>query len=188
MAEPLTVRTFIATIPEPEVAKRLIDAYQGFKHIAAAKNIRWINRANLHVTVRFLGNLTAGQLDQLPHELSLKLAGYQPCSLRFDRIIWFPSEKRPRVIATNFKSCPDFHAIALRAELASRAIGVNPDRRTFRPHLSLGLLKNKGPAPFDLQQPITDLTMPVQKLSVLRSELTQSGPKYSELFSLPLGT
>ncbi len=181
-----TVRTFIATIPEPETTKRLIAAYQPIKTGKFAKGIRWIDEANLHVTLRFLGNLSPEQLQQLPSVLTEKLHGYRPCTLIFDRMVWFPSERRPRVVAANFKSSPEFHAIALRAEMAARAIGVTANRRAFRPHLSLGILPSKDLPPCTLEQPIDNLEMPVEELIVFSSELTPQGPIYRELYCVSL--
>lgn len=186
MAQSNTVRTFIATIPEAGIAESLVDLCHTIKTEGPKDSIHWIISCNFHITVRFLGNLTTGQLDQLPVLLASKMVGYQPCELSFDRLCWFPSDKYPRVLAAIFKPCPEFHAIALRTEIAARELGLTPERRSFRPHLSLATIRRKSKSPFTVNRSLANLKMPVNELITFKSELTSSGPIYTRLNSLAL--
>lgn len=184
--EPQRVRAFVATIPDRALSQRLIDACRTIKDKVPNNAVHWIPPSNLHVTLRFLGNLNTEQLELLPAILSEKLAGYRPFTAEFDRVRWFPSAKRPRVIAACFKTSPELHALAVRVELAARAIALSPGKRPFRGHLTLARYRGKEGQPTELELPLDNLHMRVDQVVLFSSRLTPNGPIYKTLHTLEL--
>lgn len=181
-----TLRTFIAITPEQQLAQQLVSACDSIKKHIPDSKVHWIGAKNLHVTLRFLGNLTPKQIADLYPILTEKLQGYRAFEVPFEQIRWFPSARHPRVIAATFKSSPELHALALRVELAARAIGLEPEKRAFRGHLTLARYRAKGAANFNLDILLENLQLPIKEITLFRSELTQKGPIYNVLKSIPL--
>lgn len=186
MNNPQTVRAFIATIPEPAAAQSLIRAAAALIPAPAQRHLRWTTWENLHITLRFLGDLDDHQATQLSAVLTEKLTGYHELTLSSDRICWFPSARRPRLIAALIKPSAELHALAIRAEQAATAIGLTPEKRPFRAHLTLARYKGGILAPTLPKTDFTAITMAVTELILFRSDLTKEGPRYSPLQRFPL--
>lgn len=186
MNSPQKIRSFIATIPEPAVAQSLIRTGAALIPAQAQRHLRWTAWENLHITLRFLGDLDDRQVTQLSATLTEKLTGYHELALSFDQICWFPSARRPRLIAALIKPNPELHALAIRAELAAEAIGLAPEKKPFRAHLTLARYKGGTPAPKLPETNFSAINMAVTELVLFRSELTRDGPIYSPLNWFPL--
>lgn len=186
MSSERKIRTFIAVTPDQKLAQHLIANCDPIKKQIPDSKVRWINAKNLHITLRFLGNLSPQQIEDLRPILAKKLQGYRPFEVSFEQIRWFPSAKHPRVIAATFKSSPELHALALRTELAARSIGLGPEKRAFRGHLTLARYRAKGPANFNLEILLENLQMPIKEIALFKSELTQKGAIYSVLDTIAL--
>ncbi len=100
---------------------------------AATKNkARWVRAENLHVTLKFIGNVDAGKLDAIRAALG-EVSSSGIVELRFRGVGFFPNEKRPRVLWTGAVASPNLASLA--AEIDTR--GIAREAREFAPHLTL---------------------------------------------------
>lgn len=170
---------------------------------------RWVPEENLHVTLRFLGDVAASALPALLREVGAQTAEMQPFELRLGRLHPFPSARRPRVIALDLLPPEPVHALAAAVERGVVAAGAAPEERRFRAHLTLGRVRPREPAP-DLTDPGGMLLTPtrvtgpdtggaedvrvgegtafhVTETVLFRSELRPRGSRYTPLGRVPLG-
>ena len=111
------LRLFVA-IAIPEAVRNEMIAVQRELKPLALGDVRWTNAEQLHLTLKFLGNVPTGSLEAVKQSLAEACAGVRPFRLRAKGIGFFPNERQPRVIWAGFEddeNAPDRPAIARRA-------------------------------------------------------------------------
>ena len=154
--------------------------------------VKWVERENLHVTVRFLGATTEARWRELQAVLQEPLA-VEPFDLRFDHVGTFPESGAPRVIwlgiAADAAKAPRHASEEIEQRL--RAAGIPPDARPFHPHLTLG--RFRAPArrwdSTALHEVGVEPLEPVHvdHVTLYESRLTPRGPRYEPLLRLAFG-
>ncbi len=179
------VRAFIA-IEIPAARQQQIAAACTPLH-ALPDRITWVKPQNLHLSLRFLGEIDIGRLPKLKLAISKVTGDLAPFPIDFTDLGSFPDKKRPRVIWLGLNDSTA-RLSKLKQELDSelRACGFAPDKRVFKPHLTLGrirkLLDGKR-----LSSALHSLSLPelaplrVAHISLMRSRLHPQGPIYTEL-------
>jgi 2'-5' RNA ligase len=153
--------------------------------------IKWVERENLHMTLRFLGATPEARVLELQKAMARHLSS-RPFALRFDRVGTFPERGAPRVV---WLGASDGAAEATRArdELEQRLVAINvpPESRPFRPHLTLGRFRGLGRG--SERRAIRDVSvgtfepLHVDHLTLYESHLSSRGPSYARLLTVELG-
>lgn len=187
-------RTFIA-IEMDESLQRYLG---GINHQMAQElpDLRWVDPAGIHLTLAFLGELTDEQVAKAIQSAEAAAQQVSPFEYRLSGLGIFGSPRQPRVIWMGIEEpsgkLDQLHR-ALNRELRQRRFEV--DKRPFSPHLTLSRVK--APLNPDEQQCLQRLlaskqTLPssplhrVRHLSVMKSELSRTGAKYTCLQNCPL--
>lgn len=156
--------------------------------------LRWVRPENLHLTLHFIGGVDSASIPPLREALQAGAGERGPFELRARGTGCFPDHRRPRVIWAGFESSPEAKELhrSLGRQLVSR--GFEPETRPYTPHLTLAYLKKRLPAELPGQtgtllketdpEPIANF--PVDKIALLESVLTPSGPVYSRLTAASL--
>jgi len=149
---------------------------------------KWVAKDNLHITVRFLGEVEEAKLPEIK-ALGAELArGQRPFEVTLSRLGAFPSPRRARVIwAGPEQDSPQFAELAREAEMEARALGFPPDRKEAKAHVTLARLK----VPQDVTTALAGVSLPeltinVGALTLMKSQLTPQGPIYTPLGRWPL--
>lgn len=149
----------------------------------------WVAEGNLHLTVRFLGEVGDDLLPAL-HDLGAAAArAVAPFALVLDRLGAFPSPDRARVVwAGPTADSALFAILAQRIEDGVQAIGFPPERKPAHPHATLARLR----IPQDLASILGRTALPalpvrVDGLTLMQSELRPHGPLYTAVARWPLG-
>lgn len=187
---PARSRAFIAVRPDQETAL----AVAGFvKELWPLKaDVSWVKPANLHLTLRFLGDqVQASRLAVLSEALTEAALRCAPFFATVAGVGAFPRISRPRVIWVKFES-PALTQLAQQAEQCALAAGFAPMTRAFAPHLTIGRvrsLRGFGPTAGALVQAQAREfgRSPVDAMTLYRSELSASGPSYHEVLTVKLG-
>lgn len=189
-----TVRIFIAVTLDDATRARvtaLIDELRN-QPAAAAVRVRWVPEANLHLTLRFLGELdehrTAAVRDALmaawtkaPFEASLGATGL------------FPPRGAPRVVWLDVREGTDrLHELQQEVDRRLVRIGFGRERRPFRPHLTIGRVKRiDRRAQRSLSRTVEAIGVPpmewtVDRVVLMESRLSSEGAAYRELAAATL--
>ena len=127
LAIPSAVRTHLAA---------LTTDLRALESKSPAKKPRWTRSENLHVTLKFIGNVVPEKRDEIRTSLT-RVRSERPVELRFRGLGFFPDAKRPRVVWAGVTGSPNLEVIAADIERALAGLGIPSERRAFRPHLTL---------------------------------------------------
>lgn len=105
---------------------------------------RWSPLENLHVTLRFVGAASENLADDLDAELGA--ISSEAFDLTLAGVGVFSDGPEPRAIWAGIADSPPLRRLAGRCETAARRAGMAPDRRPFRPHVTLAYLSGADPA------------------------------------------
>jgi 2'-5' RNA ligase len=142
---------------------------------------------NWHFTLRFLGSTEAGRRDELIERLSSTRFG-SSFDLAFDRLGAFPNPGRARVVWIGTGAGHErLERIAARVEEICRAVGFEPEKRTFKAHLTIARMREPQSvaALLSSARPI-QATVEVREISLYRSESGIKHSRYSIVASIPL--
>jgi len=136
------IRTFVAIKPPKEVIAQIAELQQ--RLAAAVSGVRWVRPEGIHLTLKFLGDIDAVQVESAGTAIAQAAAGIHPFSLTIKGVGVFPGIKRPRIIWAGAGD-PDRMLPVLQqaVEAGLAAIGFAEERRPFRGHLTLGRAKGK---------------------------------------------
>lgn len=178
------IRSFIAfDIDSESVTKRLSEVQKTLLNTGA--DLKIVQPQNIHVTMRFLGNISPNMVDSIyeemenvsfvPFEVELRGLGAFP-TLRYARVVW----------AGIKKGAEELEDIFNQLEPRLQRLGFKPDPKGFSPHLTIARVKS-GRNKAELIRTIKeyeDYQFGMIKASCLRlkkSVLTPKGPVYSTL-------
>ncbi|MEP7217465.1 MAG: RNA 2',3'-cyclic phosphodiesterase [Bacteroidota bacterium] len=159
-------------------------------------HVRWVPERNIHITLRFLGEITAGQL-RMAGEIDIPTDAFHGFSLRASGLGAFPMLRAPKVFwagvagETGQDSDRLLH-VQERTERHARGMGLQPEGRRYRPHITLGRISR----PLDgLRELVDDIIgreclspySHVGEMVLMRSTLSGAGSAYEVLRSWRLG-
>jgi len=177
------------------VAVRLPDALRG--HLAVeigrlrdvATDVAWVAEANLHVTLKFLGQIEESRVGAITDALA-SVTGRTPAfELDVRGLGAFPMPSRPRVLWIGLEPAAPLAALAGEIDAALATLGFPRESRSFAAHVTLGRVRESRRNPAlaaALARPAHCGHLSVSRVSLMRSELHPRGARYSELASVVL--
>jgi 2'-5' RNA ligase len=143
---PDLMRLFVAVKPPPEILARLEVAQRRLKSPVARAGITWAKPAQVHVTLKFLGDVPLAALGELQAALGHACAGTACFELSAEGLGVFPDAREPRVIWAGLRGdLETLGRLRQRIEAASRPWCL-PETREFKPHLTLGRVRRINPS------------------------------------------
>lgn len=155
--------------------------------------VRWIEPDGLHLTLKFLGEVRSGSVDDLGAALGALALAFRPFPLRFERIGAFPSLRHPRVIWLGVEPTPDIRFLKQDLERAYGDLGIRREERPYQPHVTLGRAERSGEAGSfrALESIARESSLPaeyrVTHIDLMRSRLNPDGATYTLLKAARLG-
>ena len=189
------IRAFIAV----ELPSQTRDMIAGVaRHLASRVDggVRWSKPESLHLTLRFLGNIDVESVPAVSDVVSRCAAGARPFEVELGRIGGFERLRAMRVIwmsvAGELGPLTELQR-AVEGEL--ELLGFARERRAFRPHVTLGRVRDGAPVP--QRRAVAEALaraaveegamLPVERIALIRSVLTPGGSEYTRLRSARLG-
>ena len=128
------MRLFVALEIPSAVRDNLGALLEEFR--AVSPQTRWVRTENLHVTLKFIGEVPEAKLAAIRGALAgVRCA--QPVTLDFRGLGFFPNEKHPRVFWAGIEASPNLKTLAADIDRATEKAGIAPEKRPFSPHLTL---------------------------------------------------
>lgn len=175
------IRAFIAIPLSSNVQSYLGNLTHSWSEKVPKHCVRWVKPHLMHITLRFLGNIDVDSLMALAHGLDKIAAGNEAFALHLDRIGCFPNDKQPRVIWVGLGGQVNAaNEVKQEIDQALVSLGWEEDGRPFRPHLTLGRVKDSRKfRGLQWAADVEPLAVPVKAIYLIESTLHQSGPIYT---------
>ena len=182
---PEKIRTFIA-IDLPESLRTAIRTIQTDIRSSGFK-IRWTHPENVHLTLKFLGDVDTHLIDQINAAMKIAVKEIAPIHLSGRHLGVFPNPRRPRVLWIGLGGqIGALLRLQKKIEAQLALLGFAKGKRTFTGHLTIGRIKGKAPlrqVNRILTQYETYMTEPfaVKEVILFKSQLTPEGSIYTRL-------
>ena len=182
------IRAFVA-IPLPnEIVDHLTRIMDNLKEIFPASSLKWVEPGNIHLTLKFLGNISNSTLHFLINKLGTDQQ-FSPFELTMNKIGAFPSIYKPQVIWVGTTTHPLLLDLNQFVQIATSIVENENDGKTFSPHLTIARLRpgikkeNLENIRMELykNKELEPISFTVDHYCLFQSTLTSKGPIYSEL-------
>ena len=174
-------RLFIALRPPADVRDLLIDTMEGLD------GARWQDEGQLHVTLRFAGEMDVHRADDLADALAaIRANGF---SIAVAGTGFFEKKGVVTSIWARIAPSPELQRLQRRVERACIAAGLEPETRAFCPHVTLARLnRSSDPAGDWLARNalLKSRTWEVPSFALYESKLSPSGSLYEAVVHYPL--
>lgn len=127
-------RLFVAIRPPEDIRDLLIDAMED------SSDFRWQNDEQLHLTLRFVGEVDRPVANDLADALGR--VRYAPLELRVSGLGRF-EQRSSGALWAGVEPKPPIAALAAKVERMCQSIGLDPERRAFHPHITLARWKGR---------------------------------------------
>jgi 2'-5' RNA ligase len=143
------------------------------------RDVRWVVDNNRHLTLAFLGNRPKTEVENLLGLFDETYKGKTHFQYRFSKLTRFPGSAGRIIALTGEAGRPLGHLFQLTRRLLQEH-GIELERKTFRPHVTLGRIRRAKQVETIIDQPI-DIALDIRKIRFFQSTLTESGSIYSSL-------
>lgn len=190
------IRAFIAISLSEEVHKGLDQVLRDLKSRQTGGAVRWVPGENIHLTIKFLGDVSLASLEMLTTMLQTEAARHPQFEFSVGGLGAFPTPRRPRVVWVGVEAPAELASLQRGVETEMARLGYAPEDRPFSPHLTLGRV-TRNAASDDLHRLSNILetykvgflgVTRVQAIHLFRSDLRPSGAVYTRLHSAPLSS
>jgi len=188
------IRAFVA-IDLPAGIQDGIDIIaQQFKDKVKPGTVRWVPGRNIHLTLKFLGEVSSTNLEVVKNLLQIQ-ASRQTCfDITIASLGAFPTIRRPRVVWIGVQAPQNLVALQHGIEAETLRLGYAAEERPFSAHLTMGRVShNAQPSEITRLGELLDAatvgtlgTIRVDTVRLFRSDLKPGGAIYSQLFTAPL--
>jgi 2'-5' RNA ligase len=185
-----SIRSFIA-VKLPETVLAAIGGVQE-RMAACGLNVRWVTTGNIHLTLKFLGEVDEEEVDGIAAVLTEAVHGFAPLRLAPAGVGVFPSVKRARVIWVGLSGqLPELAALQRSIEDRLATIGYPHEKRPFSGHLTLGRVKgliaaSRLTTAMGAFIDFASETFEVDRVVLFKSDLRPTGAAYTELRQITL--
>ena len=175
-------RLFIAIRPPEHIRDLLIDAMD------ESPDFRWQTDEQLHLTLRFIGEVDRHMAADINDALgriraprfAARIKGIGSFDHRNAGALWAGVEPKEPLAA-----------LAAKVERVSLAVGLEPERRAFHPHITLARWKGRRTREvgdfLDRRRGIVSEPFDIDRFVLFESRLSRHGAHYEEVASFPLG-
>lgn len=179
------MRLFVAVNFPGELREAIVEATRPLRDVQLP--LRWTDTDQLHMTLKFLGEVSADDARRAQEVLDRVAAGYSPFEVELEGVGAFPTLRSPRVVWVGVEPVLELRSAKHDLEHGYAAMGVERETRAFRPHVTVA--RADGDARASAFRPLEDLAREIRvdasheidALDLMRSRLRRSGPEYEHV-------
>ncbi len=189
------IRSFVA-IDLPDLIKdELRELRERLRGEAPERSVRWSRISGVHLTLKFLGNVSEADLPKIKTALGQVAQTHEPFTISVRGVGCFPNTNRPRVVWVGVSDETGRLTSLQRAiEQSLVPLGFEPEKRAYHPHLTLGRAQRRVRRADQrrLGEIINSINagelglVDVVEFRLMRSDLKPDGAVYTALHTLPL--
>ncbi len=179
-----------AAVPLPEPARSEVAGLLG-RLRRQELPVRWVRDECLHLTLKFFGEVAPERLQAIEEAIRLANQGSAPLPMRLDELGAFPDPRRPRVLWVGLEAPPALELLQDRLERQCDAIGFPPEGAPFRPHVTLGRVRDRERCTL---RSVQEAAAPVEQVAFLATDLVLyeslpggGPPRYEPRLTVELG-
>jgi RNA 2',3'-cyclic 3'-phosphodiesterase len=180
------VRIFIALDIPGEIRARMLEYIERAR--ALAPEARWARPEGLHVTLKFIGEVSEARVEQI--KTALAAVKTEPFEVGFEKVGFFPTSKSARVFWIGVEGGEAIPHLAALIDNATHSVGIPKEERAYSPHLTLARA-GSGPGGQHQLKPLATLlydqapprfgTMTAREFFLYLSQPQRGGSKYTKL-------
>ena len=179
------IRCFVATEIPNELKTKIEEYILSLRKIS--HDIKWIRAKNLHITLKFLGEIPQELLLKVQSELSGISNIVKPFKLSIGDVGFFPNQYKPRVIWLGRQNDVNNSLFKIHEWIDENLepLGFEREKRRFSPHLTLGRIKSPGDykhlKEYFNKYKFQTYNFKISDVVLMKSVLKPSGAEYSKL-------
>lgn len=189
------MRLFIGVPVDVGVCQRIARLQERFRRqVSDERLVKWEKSANLHITLRFLGDTPETETEKIKGAITSASQGLEPFQVALGKPSFF-GKKHPRVFVVGVTSGVERMCAlerALSTELAS--LGFEPEQRPYHPHLTFGRARRNRKMRRDEANRLIrnnasvteEAVVSIDEVVLFESQLSPRGSSYSRLATLDL--
>lgn len=185
------IRAFVGVRIDPKMTQKISEVQSQLTR--SLTGIRWVVQENLHFTLKFLGAVEEEKITSIIKAVGRVVRPAQPFSLTAGGIGVFPDIRKPRVLWVGLEA-QGLQTLSQEVEAALEPLGFAPEKRGFKPHLTVGRWRNFTAKAQRLKEEIDHWKdqdfgqSRVEEVVIFQSILKPNGAVYSPLQIITLGT
>ncbi|MCL4536003.1 MAG: RNA 2',3'-cyclic phosphodiesterase [Nitrospirae bacterium] len=183
------MRCFIAIDMSEDIKGSISDVIErcGLK----SKGIKWVSVENIHLTLKFLGDVKEDLIPEIEKRLALICMGHNIFNINIRDAGAFPNFKYPNVLWVGMDESEDLKRLYEDIEESMSELGFEKENRRFSPHLTIGRVKDRK----GIEPVIKELytfkdaffgSIEVKEVLLMRSILKPTGAEYSKIADFKL--
>ncbi len=188
-----SLRTFIAIEIPAEIKKAIIHQSADLRR-AVGRSVRWVAPENIHLTLKFLGEISPANVEMLTQTLKAEAGQHAGFEIKVATMGAFPNPRRPRVIWAGLDAPATLSRLQHGIDAATARLGYPSEDKPFSPHLTIGRVRDQISSD-EMQSLRAALentktgalgTFTVQAVHLFKSDLQPGGSIYTCLFTARL--
>jgi 2'-5' RNA ligase len=190
----MMLRSFIAVKISQEIQSAIARSIAPLQKSLPKPLVRWVAPDNVHLTIKFLGDVSPANLDQLAEALKTEVRNHEIFTIPVGGLGAFPTSRRARVIWIGLEAPGALNSLMRGVEAVAARLGYASEDRPFSPHLTIGRV-GQNASTADLHRICAGLegmsigafgTVLVDAVHIFKSDLLPGGSVYTRLYYLPM--
>ena len=190
----MMLRSFVALEIPAGIQSMIARSTAPLQKILPKPLIRWVAPQNVHLTLKFLGEVSPANLERLAEALKNEVVACERFNMSIGGLGAFPTPSRARVLWIGLDAPLAMMALLHSVEAVTARLGFPPEGRPFSPHLTIGRV-GQNVSGTDIQHIRTALegttigslgTVLVEAVHIFKSDLKAGGAVYTPLYRLPM--
>jgi 2'-5' RNA ligase len=191
--QPDHVRLFVACEVPADTRQAITTVIEELRSRSGTA-VRWIRPEGIHVTLKFLGEVPVKQLPAIKLAVQEAVLVSSPFELEFSNIGTFGGREGLRIMWVGIAGdVLRLEKLVRDVNAALGVVGFEAERRPFRPHLTLGRVRDEIPTRqrAEIEVAVGKMDVPpatwrTNQVSIMRSRLTTTGAQYEVIATFPL--
>jgi RNA 2',3'-cyclic 3'-phosphodiesterase len=187
--EPNIIRAFFAIKPPKDSLEQIETATLNLRK-SLPNTIKWLPSDSIHITLKFLGAFNSDHINTVENNLSKNLDNFGNFKFSIGNIGVFPNPKKTKIIWLGVNDDNQIDRIMRTLNTITGDLGYGHEDGKFSPHITIGRVRNSIANSFRPQigEKVLKYKIPpidkvfVDKMSFIKSDLTQKGPIYTTIF------